>query len=589
MDREVEYFSTPLFRKTPFESSTRKPTEGRILSHSPECFWPLILLFVAVSQLASGTPAIASVENAASNIAPGLPNSSIAQGAIFVVKGYELGPAALTIAPRAFQSTSLSNTSITVTVKGVTTQALMYYSSASQLAALLPSNTPVGAGELTINYNGQTSDQAPINVVPNNVGIFTIDSSGQGPGIVTYSDYSLVSAVKADGCGGPNTACGAANPGDTLTLWATGLGPIAGSDATGAGLGQNMPSIPLAVFLGGVKAPVSYQGRSGCCIGEDQIVFTVPPNAPTGCAVPLVVQIGSVVSNSVVLPVANGSRDCTTTNPALQSAEQLALTGPPFTIGDIDLEHDIASGGYQDLGQFEFENVLSFGQPNTQPFVVSWSDAQPLGTCIAYSHLKGLASGPFGNSVPADAGAGFSVTGPDGSGMINADGNSGQFTTLSPAGSFLAPGAYTVTGTGGSDIGPFQGTITVHALPTLVSPMVSPQSPANVTRSNGMTVAWTGGDPDGAVEIEIASSPDNGSTDGAMAMCTAPAAAGSFTVPAYILQALPAGNFAGFRFSSPETYGPPFTASGLGLGFVQFQDQGTGFGILGPAGSFTLK
>jgi len=585
MSQVVRRFSTSLFRKFTSEFSQHKSLEGPTLLYSLGSFLPFILLFCAVSQLASAAPEIVSVENAASNIAPGLPNASIAQGAIFVVKGYSLGPATLTMAPKAFQSTSLSNTSITVTVNGVTVHALMYYASANQLAALLPSNTPTGAGELTVTYSGQTSVQAPVDVVPNNVGIFTLDSSGQGPGIVTYSDYSLVSAVKADGCGGPNTACGAANPGDTLTLWATGLGPVAGSDATGAGLGQNMSSIPLAVYLGGVKAPVTYQGRSGCCIGEDQIVFTVPAGVPTGCAVPLVIQIGSEVSNSVVVPVANGTRDCATTNSALQNAEQLTLTGPPFTIGDIDLEHDIASGGYRDMGQFEFENVLSLEQPNMQPFVVSWSDAQPLGACIAYSHLKGLPAGPFGNSAPVDAGTGFSVTGPDGSGMISANGNSGQFTTLSPAGSFLVPGPYTVTGTGGADIGPFQGTITIHALPTLASP----QSASTVTRSSGMTVTWTGGDPDGTVEIQVASSPDNTSTNGAMAMCTAPAAAGSFTIPAYVLQALPAGNFAGFRFSSPETYGPPFTASGLGLGFVQFQDQGTGFGILGPAGSFTLE
>ena len=113
-------------------------------------------------------------------------------------------------------------------------------------------------------------------------------------------------------CGGPNTTCGAANPGDTLILWATGLGPVNGSDASGAGLGVPMPNIPLTLWLGGVQASVTYQGRSGCCIGEDQIVFTVPPNVPMGCAVPLAVQIGNEISNYTVMPVApKGSRTCT--------------------------------------------------------------------------------------------------------------------------------------------------------------------------------------------------------------------------------------------------------------------------------------
>ena len=181
---------------------------------------------------------ITSVQNAASNIVPGLPNAGIAQGAIFIIKGTGLGPANISIAPAAFQSTTLSGTSVAVTVGGTTVNAPMYYTSAAQVAALLPSNTPTGTGSVTVTYNGQTSATAPITVVANNLGIFTIDSSGSGPGIVTYADYSLVSAAKAANCGGPNTVCGAANPGDTLILWATGLGPVKGSDASGAGLGR---------------------------------------------------------------------------------------------------------------------------------------------------------------------------------------------------------------------------------------------------------------------------------------------------------------------------------------------------------------
>ena len=95
---------------------------------------------------ASQTPVITSVVNAASNIVPGLPNAGIAQGAIFVVYGTNLGPSNISIAPAAFQSTSLSNTSVAVTVNGTTVNALMYYTSAGQVSALLPSNTPTGTG-----------------------------------------------------------------------------------------------------------------------------------------------------------------------------------------------------------------------------------------------------------------------------------------------------------------------------------------------------------------------------------------------------------------------------------------------------------
>jgi uncharacterized protein (TIGR03437 family) len=228
----------------------------------------LFLVSVLVTPRLSAQPTITAVENSASNIVSGFPNSGIAQGAIFIVQGSGLGPANISIATAAFQSTTLSNTSVAVTVGGTTVNAPMYYTSAPQVAALLPSNTPTGTGTITVTYNGQPSATAPISVLANNLGIFTVDSTGQGPGIVTYPDYSLVSAAKATPCGGPNTACGSANPGDTLILWATGLGPVNGNDASGAGLGVNMPNIPLTVAgrgpgSGGLPGPVRLLRRRG--------------------------------------------------------------------------------------------------------------------------------------------------------------------------------------------------------------------------------------------------------------------------------------------------------------------------------------
>ena len=336
-----------------------------------------VLLTLAVAVAAAQGPAIYSVVNAASGIAPGLPNSGIAQGAIFLVVGSNLGPGTLMIASSPFQNTSLSGTSVSVTVAGTSVAALMYYTSASQVAALLPSNTPAGTGTIAVTYNGQTGGTAPITVVPNNLGIFTVTSNGQGAGVVTYADYSLVSVLQAANCGGPNTTCGAANTGDTLILWATGLGPVSGSDASGAGLGVAMPDIPLTLWLGGVQATVIYQGRSGCCIGEDQIVFTVPASVPTGCAVPLAVQIGNQISNYTVMPVAAGSRTCTPSNPALSgnALQTLTTSTVPVSYGQIDLRRQPnftsqGQSGNTDTGKAQFASVTV--PPAVQPFIVSY-------------------------------------------------------------------------------------------------------------------------------------------------------------------------------------------------------------------------
>src|SRR5579883_657733 len=514
---------------------------------------------------------VTSIQNAASSIVPGLPNAPLAQGSIFIIKGSGLGPATLSIASTPFQSTTLNGTSVAVTVGGTTVNALMYYTSDGQVAALLPSNTPTGAGSFTVTYNGQISATAPIAVVANNLGIFTIDSSGGGPGIVTYPDYSLLSAVKSANCGGPNTTCGAANPGDTLILWATGLGPVKADDATG--LGVNMPNLPLTVWLGGVQAPVSYQGRSGCCVGEDQVVFTVPNNAPVGCAVPLVVQIGNQVSNTTLVPVASGGRSCPFARPDLASfgsnqLEQAIIAGT-VSSGSVKLNQFSDGGGaFEDDARFQFIKVTGFVS-GTQPFLASWLDDQAPSTCITYSNLNASFSSPISGGSLLDGGSSFLVNGPKGS--LTLPSNSGKLSAFNMTGAFLVPGMYTVSGTGGADVGPFSANVTIPAAAALTSPTNN----GTATRANGMTVTWSGGS--GSIEIEVNSCTDSSCNNGAAAVCHLDASAGTFTIPPYVLDALPAGNFAGLVLSS-YSFGT-FTATGLNAGSISTYNNLAGFGF----------
>lgn len=537
-------------------------------------------------QASSLSPTVSNVQNAAGNIAQGLPNAPIAQGSIFVIKGNALGPPNPSIAPEAFQTTTLSNASASVTVGGTSVNVPLYYTSWTQVAALLPSNVPTGTGTVTVTYNGQTSAPAPVTVVANNVGIFTLDYTGQGPGVVTFPDYTVVSAEKDASCGPPQTPCGSANPGDVLLLWATGLGPVNGSDISGAGLGQNMPNIPLTVWIGGVQAPVTYQGRSGCCIGEDQIVFTVPANAPTGCAVPLVVQIGSQISNNTVIPVANGSRNCTPTDPALASAnlEQAVLAGPPLSVGFIGLVHYSGSGGSpgQDQAQFVFGEAVTL-KPGIQPYFASWVDDQPVGSCLVYNNLNNVSFinslvGLAGQVATFDAGSSFTIQGPGGN--LNAAATSQ--TTISATGTYLVPGAYTVTGNGGANIGRLTATVDFPSLPTLVTPVNN----ATVTRSKGMTVNWTGGG--GVVQIVVGACADSACDAGAQAYCTAPASAGTFTIPAWVLLALPASSSCGIVFSSASEE-VPFTVPGLTVAYIQTYATVAGAGLGWGSGNFILQ
>ena len=366
-------------------------------------------------------PIITSVKNAASNISAGLPNSGIAQGSIFIAQGVNLGPAAISIAPNAFQTTSLSGTSISVTVAGTTVAPTLYYTSATQVAALLPSNTPLGNGTITITYNNQVGSTAPITVVQNNVGIFTTTSDGQGAGIVTYPDYSLVSPMKATNCGGVYTTCGAANPGDTLTVWTTGLGPVSGNETGGAGLGVDMANVDAKLWLGGILARIVFKGR-GCCVGEDQIAFVVPDNVPTGCAVPLAIQVGNLVSNYAVIAIApKGSRTCTPSNTSFNSSFVPGLTTStvPIKIGLIQLANEPrfnAQGQFTGNVDGGFAFFASFNVPAAiQPFMASYLDDSPSGTCIVYNTSNFPdATEMFTNFTPIDGGASIKVTGPNG-------------------------------------------------------------------------------------------------------------------------------------------------------------------------------
>jgi hypothetical protein len=160
-----------------------------------------------------------------------------------------------------------------------------------------------------------------------------------------------------------------------------------------------------------------------------------------------------------------------------------------------------------------------------------------------------------------DAGQAIGISGPKGDQQLTADAqSSGHYRADLSNSPYLDPGSYTFTGSGGADVGPFQGAMQA---PDVVS---WTNSTAAVDRSQGITVNWTGGDPNGFVTISgtsITTSPNVG----AMFVCTAPAAGGAFTVPPVVTLALPASQSGSLTLGS---VGQPasFTASGIDIGIA---------------------
>ena len=103
----------------------------------------------------SDAPVISGLQNNYSNLTPGLPNYGIAQGAIFAIYGANLAKNSTPLQTGYPLHTSLGGVSVSVTVNGTTTQPILYYATQNQLGAILPSNTPVGTGQITVTKDGK--------------------------------------------------------------------------------------------------------------------------------------------------------------------------------------------------------------------------------------------------------------------------------------------------------------------------------------------------------------------------------------------------------------------------------------------------
>jgi uncharacterized protein (TIGR03437 family) len=284
-------------------------------------------LFTVGAAAAAPTILSGGVVNAASRIPPGLPNYGLARGAIFIVSGDNLGPEQLQEAVFPLPtSAGLAGTSIEVTVGATTLDAIMIYTSAKEVSAILPSRTPIGDGVVVVTYDGQKSAPAPIHVTHSNFGIFTLNESGSGP---------AVAKNKSSDSQQLNTFTESARPGQTLALYGTGLGPV-DFDETSPAKPEDL-NLDVEVYVGSRNAYVLYKGRASCCSGADQIDFIVPESVE-GCYVPVVVKVGETTSNFATISIEQEGKPCSNPNgiPAAD-LERLQSAGS-FRVGSISLD-----------------------------------------------------------------------------------------------------------------------------------------------------------------------------------------------------------------------------------------------------------
>ena len=539
--------------------------------------------------------------NAASFASAGLPNTNIAQGSMFVLFGQNIGPSTQANASSFPLPSKLGGTSISATVGGTAVDAIMLYANSFQVAAILPSTVPVGTGTVTLTYNGQASNTVPIQVVASTMGIFTRNQAGTGPGVLFNFNSQADQPV--------NSLVTAAHPGQVLTLWGTGLGKVSGQEADGP-LPGNL-DVPVNVYVGNQQVTPTYKGRSGCCAGIDQVVFTVPSGV-SGCYVSVAVQAGGVISNTATIAVTGSGTVCT--EPAsLEAADlQKVASGGSLSTGDIGLVRDhynfsLPSGqltGNLDEAVGHFRQYISSSDvlESTRGSVAGLSvlDFASLGSCIVspYSYQGPLAAVFGGAGDPAnfnglDAGADLNVNGPEGATQLprQNQGSAAQpfyvykvtggiigggiegFTNVLP--DYLDPGNYTVDdGSGGSQVGAFSAKFSIPSSPPV---WTNEDAFSDISRSKDLTVTWSGGAAGGLVGVS-GSSANPTAGIGATFQCLVPADAGTFTVPQWVLSALPAsavdssvGIPIGFlSLVTPLPQPVRFSATGLDVGFLNW-------------------
>jgi uncharacterized protein (TIGR03437 family) len=484
---------------------------------------PLALAFamLILPVAALGAPTVTGVTNNYSFIPPGFPNSGVAPSSIITIFGTGMAAApAGTVslnssAGPAGIPTSFNGTSISVTVSGTTVSLGIYYAIPTQIAAVLPASTPTGTGTLTVTYNSSASNAFTIQVVPSALGLDTY--YGTGNGLITVTDAKTGTLLNYTN---------SASPGQTVTLWGTGLGADPeDSDTIFTTTPHSVNQSSVQVYFGGVPGTVIYAGSSGYP-GLDQINVVVPD--PVGCNVAVTAVVGSVVSNFPTAPIAQGGGVCSDPLLGITGSDLSALSG----------ETDVNSAAVF------VSQTISTSASGTQMTV-----SAALADFRHYPGAYGASSGggiSIGSCLVTETPSASTSTGLD-AGTVTLMGTAGNYTLKSglaglyaaqlPAGVTTPGASFVFNWTGGAVVGASSVPVT---LPSPFLTWTNESASTTITRAQGIQVTWTGGSPGSFVIITGVSSPPGGLATSFT--CYAPQSALMFTVPSYVTELLPAGS-----------------------------------------------
>lgn len=229
-----------------------------------------------------------------------VPGDTVARGDIMAVFGEQFLFGAPVAGPAPPMATTVGG--VQVLVNG--TPAPMYYAFYGQLAFQMPYEAPLGTAVIQVVSNGTPSNKVSVQVANRAPRLLLIGVGSYGA--IQNQDLSI--PMPAGSFPGVNTH--PAKVGDTLTIYAIGLGPTNPAGVTGQPAPSSEPlarvtPTPIVNFGGGIGGtPVVpiFAGLTPTYAGLYQLNVTIPSNVPKG-TVNISLGFSDAASNSVQIEI----------------------------------------------------------------------------------------------------------------------------------------------------------------------------------------------------------------------------------------------------------------------------------------------
>jgi uncharacterized protein (TIGR03437 family) len=234
--------------------------------------------------------------------------------------------------------TSLDGTSVTIGGQA----AFVDYISAGQVNVQVPSNVASGLQQVIVTVKNTNSAPVTVTVNATQPGILAPTSfnvGGKQYAVAVFSDGAYVLP--------PGTIAGLnsrrAHPGDTITFYGVGFGPVIPSIPAGQIVqGNNSLSASFQISFGSSLAAVTYDGLAPSAVGLYQFNVVVP-TIPNSDSVPVTFTLGGKAGTQTLFTsVQNGSLA-----PQLQSLtlSSSSVTGGGTVQGTVMLSTAAPAGG----------------------------------------------------------------------------------------------------------------------------------------------------------------------------------------------------------------------------------------------------